>query len=64
MSQPTIKVRISAHPIVEFDEPQPLVEVVREETIVNSAPSITKAVTEFQRSYRGVKLGKIMVVRI
>ena len=63
MDTPTITVRISANIINgQLGGPDPLVEIVAIETIVNSTPAINAAVRDFARRYgQDVELSKIKV---
>jgi hypothetical protein len=64
MDQPTIKLRIAAHPVLENDVIDPLVEVVAVETVVNSTPAINAALREFVARNRPVRFGKVSFRRV
>ena len=62
---PTIVIRISANPINDqLGKPDPLIELVSVETIVNSTPSLNRAVREFVKRHYPVRLGRVHVQRV
>ncbi len=67
MDQPTIVLRISSNVIAEdsgVEIEDPLAELVSVETVVNSTPAINRAMREFVKRHRPVKLGKVRIQRV